>query len=202
MSGTSTSRGIHELLREAPAPPDAAGDGSAPGWSAQRTLPLRVEIARQWRRRRTQVVLAGLALSALGDALLLSSRERTFLLGIASFLLAHVAYAVAFAPAARVSVPAAAALSLLAVGVVRWLWPHLGTFRLPVVAYAVAITAMLLLAVGVASPLVRAGAALFYVSDLTVARDRFVRRGLVNRLVGLPLYYAAQVLLALSAGGT
>ncbi len=144
------------------------------------------------------LVLGGLVLSAVGDALLLSSRQRAFLAGIGSFLLAHVAYAVAFAPASRVCLPVAAVLAVAAVVIVRWLWPHLGTLRVPVVAYAAAITVMLLLALGVESALVRAGAALFYVSDLTVARDRFVQEGIANRLVGLPPYYAAQVLLALS----
>ena len=147
-----------------------------------------------------RLVLAGLLLAAAGDALLLSDRKAGFLTGIGAFLLAHVAYALAFAPRARVSLPIAVALGFVALGVVRWLWPHLGSFRAPVVAYAIAITAMLLLASGVASPLVRWGAALFYLSDLTVARDRFVRKQFANRLVGLPLYYAGQVLLALSAG--
>lgn len=65
MSSTSTSRGVHDLLRSAPPPPSAAADGSAAGWDATRTLPLRVELVRQWRRRRTQLVLAGLALFPL-----------------------------------------------------------------------------------------------------------------------------------------
>ena len=146
------------------------------------------------------LVLAGLLLSAAGDALLLSDRRPAFLAGIGAFLLAHVAYAAAFAPRARVSAPLAAVLALVALAVVRWLWPHLGTFRVPVVVYAIAITVMLLLALGVESPLVRAGGALFYLSDLTVARDRFVRKQFANRLVGLPLYYAGQVLIALSVG--
>ncbi len=146
------------------------------------------------------LVLAGLLLSAAGDALLLSHRQPAFLAGIGAFLLAHVAYAAAFAPRSGVSLAVAAVLAVVALGVVRWLWPHLGTFRVPVVVYAVAITAMLLLALGVASPLVRIGAALFYLSDLTVARDRFVKRQFANRLVGLPLYYAGQVLIALSVG--
>jgi uncharacterized membrane protein YhhN len=57
---------------------------------------------------------------------------------------------------------------------------------------------MLWLALGVDRTEIRLGAALFFASDLLVARDRFVRPGLANRLVGLPLYYAAQVLLALA----
>src|SRR5512142_2547352 len=48
---------------------------------------------------------------------------------------------------------------------------------------------MLVLALGVANPLTRLGAALF---DLTVARDRFVRPGLATRVVGRPLYYTGQ----------
>jgi uncharacterized membrane protein YhhN len=146
------------------------------------------------------LVVAGLALSTAGDLFLLSTARRLFLAGITAFLLAHVAYAAAFAPAARISPGLAVALAAVGAGVVRWLWPHLGGLRLPVVVYAAVISAMLLVALGVASPLVRWGALLFYLSDLTVARDRFVRPGLANRIVGLPLYYAAQVLLALSTG--
>ena len=48
-----------------------------------------------------------------------------------------------------------------------------------------------------------AGAVLFAVSDISVARDQFVRPAFINRLWGLPLYYAAQLLLAgsVSLGG-
>jgi uncharacterized membrane protein YhhN len=148
--------------------------------------------------RYAHLVVAGLWLSAAGDVLLLGKGRRAFLAGIGAFLLAHVAYAAAFAPAARVSPWVGAILASFAALLVRWLWPHLGAFRAPVLAYAAAITAMLLLALGVGSPLVRIGAALFYASDLAVARDRFVRPGLENRVVGLPLYYAGQLLLALS----
>jgi uncharacterized membrane protein YhhN len=45
-------------------------------------------------------------------------------------------------------------------------------------------------------------AVLFYLSDITVARDRFVTGPrFLNRLVGLPLYYSAQFLFAFSIGG-
>jgi uncharacterized membrane protein YhhN len=40
------------------------------------------------------------------------------------------------------------------------------------------------------------GALLFYVSDLAVARNRFVAPGFANRAWGLPAYYAGQMLLA------
>jgi uncharacterized membrane protein YhhN len=150
--------------------------------------------------RYASLVLAALLLSAVGDVLLLSWTERAFVGGLASFLLAHVAYATAFAPIS--AAPPVVPLLVVAVlaGVVAWLWPRLGAMRVPVLAYCVAIGAMLWLALGVASPLVRLGAVLFCLSDLFVARGRFVRPGKVNQLVGWPLYYAGQFLLALSAG--
>ncbi len=40
----------------------------------------------------------------------------------------------------------------------------------------------------------------FYVSDVFVARDRFLKEEFINRLVGLPMYYAGQFLLAFSVG--
>ncbi len=145
-----------------------------------------------------RLVVAGLVLSAVGDALLLARGRRAFLAGLAAFRAAHLAYAAAFAPAAHVSVAVAVVLAVAGALVVRWLWPRLGAMRPAVIAYAAAITAMLVLALGVASPLARAGAALFYHTDLLVARDRFVRPGFANRMLGLPPYYAGQILLALS----
>lgn len=146
--------------------------------------------------RGAALLLAGLALSAVGDVCLLGTAPAAFLAGLAAFLLAHLAFAAAFAPAAHPSLLVAIALAALAIVVIRWLWPHLGTLRIPVVAYAAAISAMALLGLGTPRLAVQLGAALFYVSDLTVARDRLVAPGLANRVVGLPLYYAAQLLFA------
>lgn len=146
------------------------------------------------------LVLAGLALSLLGDAALLSSRRGWFLGGLAAFLLAHLCFAGAFlssgAPPAWAVLPAAAVVG----AALAWLWPRLGGMRGPVVAYALAIGAMALTAQGAPRPEARLGAVLFLASDLFVARERFVRSQPVNRLAGLPLYYAGQILIALSVG--
>jgi uncharacterized membrane protein YhhN len=145
-------------------------------------------------------VLAALLLSALGDGLLLSARKGVFLAGLVAFLLAHVAYAAAFAPASRPSAPAALGVALATGAALRWLWPHAGRLRAPVAAYCAAIAVMLWLALGMGHAGVRAGALLFWLSDLAVARNRFVRPAFANRLVGLPIYYAAQLLLASASG--
>jgi len=44
------------------------------------------------------------------------------------------------------------------------------------------------------------GAFLFYLSDLFVARNQFVKPDFINRLFGLPLYYLGQFFLAFSIG--
>jgi hypothetical protein len=48
--------------------------------------------------------------------------------------------------------------------------------------------------------IVALGALAFAASDVSVARDRFVQHDFFNRAWGLPLYYAAQLMLALSPG--
>lgn len=87
----------------------------------------------------------------------------------------------------------------------RWLRPNLDEAMVgPVAAYVVVISVMVIAALATAGfdldGRIVAGAGLFYMSDLFVARQRFVAPGFVNRLVGLPLYYAGQILLALSSG--
>jgi len=45
-----------------------------------------------------------------------------------------------------------------------------------------------------------AGVLLFALSDVFVARDRFVKAEAINAKLGLPIYFAAQLLLASSVG--
>jgi len=76
--------------------------------------------------------------------------------------------------------------------------------RLPVFAYVAVISTMLVAAAGAASALSRpdifVGALLFYLSDLSVARDRFVDPSFWNGAWGLPCYFFAQLILAFGAG--
>ena len=148
-------------------------------------------------------MLAGLVLSLCGDVLLIpKGRPRVFQAGIAAFGLGHVAYLAAFAlrfeSAGRAAICAALA-SLALRGLLAWLRPHVpADMKLPVYAYVAVISAMLVAAAG-ASPSsmwILAGAAMFYLSDLAVARDRFVASSFANRAWGLPLYFAAQLVLA------
>ena len=153
-----------------------------------------------------RLVLAALLLSWLGDVLLIPDGARAFRAGIAAFALGHVAYVGAFGvrdvDLARLGLAVAPVLLALFVAA-RWLRPHVpADMKVPVSAYMGIISAMGVAAAGAsrADPLILVGALLFYVSDLSVARDRFVAPSPWNRRWGLPLYYAAQLILATSVG--
>jgi uncharacterized membrane protein YhhN len=145
-----------------------------------------------------------------GDVLIIPKTRGPFLAGVASFLAGHLAYVAAFV-IRGVDPPAtaAAALAMLVPAGLAWRWvsPHLppeGGLRGPVAAYAVMLTAMVAFATGSfiarPAPLLLVAAVTFFLSDLSVARERFVRSDFTNKLWGLPLYYAAQLVFALTTG--
>ena len=154
-----------------------------------------------------QILLLGMALCWMGDLLLVSNNsQRLFLLGLTSFLLGHVAYIGSFA-ARSVSLPivlgSGLVMAVFAWAVLRWLKPHLDErMRRPVWLYVTAISVMMAMAVGVYANdgnwLIPLGALLFLLSDLAVARDRFIAPGFINRAWGLPVYFCGQMVLAFS----
>lgn len=158
-----------------------------------------------------QVLFAGFVLSFIGDVLLLW--HATFLAGLGSFLLGHVAFAAgagtflakpgALSAAAPMLAGGALLMAVAATFAWRWLSPHLqGFMRRAVLAYLLTIATMVVLTIGAAAAgaplLLPVGAILFAISDLAVARERFVAQTIRNKVWGLPFYYGAQVLIALS----
>ena len=154
-----------------------------------------------------RALLAAFVLSLLGDVLLIPrGAKAAFLAGLVAFLLGHVGFASAFVIRGVAWGGTAVALGLLGVPaflVGRYFVQRAPEkLRVPVMAYVTVITVMVALSIGthLASPraLIPVAATLFYASDLFVARQRFVEPGSINRLVGLPLYYGAQLLFALT----
>ncbi len=145
-------------------------------------------------------LVAGLGLCLVGDVCLLSRARLAFLAGLSAFFAGHVAYTIAFAQRGLdplLALGSGAALLVPANFVWRWLAPHVEpAMRPPVLAYVAAITTMVACAIATGHALTIVGAVGFYLSDLSVARDVFVRQALANRLWGLPLYYSAQLCLA------
>lgn len=158
-----------------------------------------------------RAILAALGLSWLGDVFLLGQSEALFLLGLGSFLMAHIFFAAAFVwrgISFTHAAGAALALALPGRAVLLWVWPDVSPpLQGPVVAYIAVISVMLACAAGAAGAgglprpgLTVAGAALFFLSDVCVAAERFKGGGVQSKLLGLPLYYCAQALLGCSVG--
>jgi len=156
------------------------------------------------------ILLIGLIFCLGGDVFLALPQQRMFLYGLVSFLLGHVCYVICFFYVADLNpwTWGGGAIGLAISGLVFfWLRPHLGSMRVPVIAYIIVITAMVIGAFTILGDttlhstgrfMVLFGAVSFYISDLFVARDRFLKTEFSNRLLGLPLYYTGQFLLAFS----
>jgi len=155
-----------------------------------------------------KIILIGLALSWFGDFFLALPGRGPFVAGLAVFLAGHIAYVLAFTNRGLgddIYLPIAA-VAVVALAIGRWLMPTVPQeLKAPVVVYITVISAMVALAVSTnafeADWRIPVGAVAFYLSDLGVARDRFAAPGFINRILGLPLYYGGQLLLAWAAGG-
>lgn len=144
---------------------------------------------------------AGFAASAVGDAFLDIDRVAWLLPALRAFLVAQVAYLLAFArhqPAPWRSrmvwiVP------VLAYGVVMMsqLWPVLGALKIPVAIYFIAITAMCIAAIRAEARPGRllAGALLFVIADSLIAINRFLWPFDASTYVIVAIYTTAQWLI-------
>jgi len=145
-------------------------------------------------------VLLALGLCWLGDVI----GPGNFMAGLVAFLLAHFAFMGAFYTRGLATAKALWALAVVlaaSAGALHWLLPHVaGNDKVLVAAYAGAIGLMVVFAGGAchgrAGRLSLIAAVVFYVSDLFVARWRFVSPGRINALFCYPLYYSACILFA------
>lgn len=172
-------------------------------------------IATAWAAGATESIygnnlIVGLYACALGDVLLIPRGHKAwFLLGMLAFAIGHAAYAVSFGRYGISDTGTLTALGpmvVVAILTLRWLGPHLPVLMQSAVRmYIAVISVMVALAVGasVASGQwwLAIGAVTFALSDLFVARERFIKPDFKNQLIGLPLYYAAQLILALTVIG-
>ena len=154
-----------------------------------------------------KVMLVGLALSWFGDLFLTYNGRGPFVAGLAAFLAGHVAYVIAFANRGLGDgfyLPLVA-MAVVAIPIALWLMPTVPReLKAPAIAYMTVISLMVATAVSTdahtADWRIPVGAIAFYLSDIGVARDRFAAPGFINRLIGLPLYFGGQLLLAWAAG--
>jgi alkenylglycerophosphocholine hydrolase len=158
-----------------------------------------------WTGRRgplSTLVGAGLLVSAAADVAI----ERSFVGGIALFLVAHLLYVAAFVVDERAPFPwRALPFALYAASMYAFLRPHLGALALPVGVYVLAIASMMwraaarLRADEAAGRWALAGALAFGLSDSLLALHRFHAPLPGAAVVIMLTYWAGQLGIALSA---
>lgn len=159
------------------------------------------------------IIFTGLVFCFIGDVcLILFFNQKIFKAGLGAFLVGHVIYSIAFfRKFDSMMVMTAAMLILIIIGTAIFLKlrSHLEGMIKPVVAYITIISVMAFTAFSLresgtqtmmAGNIIFAAALIFYISDIFVARHRFVRKEFINRAIGLPLYYTAQFMIAFSTG--
>jgi len=157
-------------------------------------------------------LLVGLTFCLGGDIFLALPQKMMFIFGLIFFLIGNIFYIFGFfyvAQSSQWTWVGSLTVMVISVWIYFWLRPYLGSMKAPVVLYVIIITIMLSGAWSVLGDsklaqsgriMVFAGALSFYFSDIFVARDRFLRKEFLNRLIGLPMYYIGQFLLAFSVG--
>lgn len=155
-------------------------------------------------------LLAALLLSLLGDVALLSDSTARFAMGLTSFLLAHVAFVVAFVhagmPGPGLALVGVVLVSALAAVVGRRVVPAAAregglALGAAVTAYLAVIAAMVVTAWATGRPLVALGATAFMVSDAVLALARFVRVRRFGALAVMVTYHLGQVVIVIGLLG-
>lgn len=158
------------------------------------------------------LLVAALALSAVGDAFLSRDGEKAFLGGLASFLVAHIVYVALFlrsggglellgAESWRGAI--ALAMAVFAIVMLAALWRRVGPgLRAPITVYVAAILAMGVSALTTSNFWVIGGAVLFMASDGLLATEKFLVAAISPhrawmRFAVWALYYAAQLAITL-----
>ena len=136
----------------------------------------------------------GLVFAFAGDVALLVPGTVPFLLGMACFLGTQVCFLLAFLRRAPLRPSAAAGYGALWAALNVLLWPSLGTLRVPILVYSLALSAMAAAAVAV-SRTVAAGAALFLLSDLLIGLGAADLDFPARDLIVMTTYIAALLLI-------
>jgi uncharacterized membrane protein YhhN len=148
-------------------------------------------------------LLVALVFGLAGDVFLLERSDTRFRLGLAAFLVGHVAFVVCFVLLGldpegwnyvSLLVLGACLIATRQVAASTYLRGGLA-LAAPVGLYTVVIGAMVIYAFATGVPLIAIGATVFALSDTVLARDRFVRPWAGAQLMVMITYHVGQALL-------
>ena len=165
-----------------------------------------------------KLIFAGLIFSLVGDiALIFAGKGGTFfLIGLGAFLLAHISYAIAFfrdykynpAGSKTLGHVTVFGMAVFTMGFYLWLRPYLNEMKIPVMAYMVIISIMMITAAYrygrvnlISFELIFTGAIFFIISDSLLAINMFVQPFLYSGIFIMATYMIAQYLITMGALG-
>lgn len=156
--------------------------------------------------RNQKTLLFALFFSWVGDVLLMFANQHAlfFILGLISFLIAHLAYIILFQRQNKINennnylwfIPF---VIIYLVTILRILWPFLNEMKIPVLVYAIVISLMLLMSIKAyfqwekpSNLWVLIGALLFVISDSILAINKFHSPVLMSSFWIMSTYLGAQ----------
>jgi uncharacterized membrane protein YhhN len=159
------------------------------------------------------IVVRALISSWLGDIILMfdSFDQRFFLIGLFSFLFAHISYIKFFSiarkgEAIKLKPGLIFIIAVYYLGLIFLLYDHLNEMRIPVIVYGIVISLMLLLALHMlfiknkeAGKLMMLGALLFVASDSILAINKFYQPFEMAGIFIMLTYGLAQLLITVGA---
>jgi uncharacterized membrane protein YhhN len=153
-----------------------------------------------------RLILFSLALCAVGDILLLNRKLKiSFFCGMLVFAIAHLLFSLAFIKSSTFDFASLVTFLplIMILGCINFMYllprvPH--KFKPFILLYGLAIFMMITSAYTFMyeQKLILIAATFFVLSDIFVAKDRFIKRSTKNALLITPLYFAAQGLFAFS----
>ena len=153
-----------------------------------------------------RLILFSLALCAVGDILLLNRKLKiSFFCGMLVFAIAHLLFSLSFIKSSTFAFASLVTFLplIMILGCINFMYllprvPH--KFKPFILLYGLAIFMMITSAYTFMyeQKLILIAAIFFVLSDIFVAKDRFIKRSTKNALLITPLYFAAQGLFAFS----
>lgn len=142
-----------------------------------------------------KLFVSGLLFSFWGDFFLLL--KSGFLLGLGSFLLAHIFYIYSFKKRSmkKVSVWVVLLLLFYLSSLLSVLFPYLKDFKIPVIIYGIIISIMLYFSIKTGEKLLIFGALIFVISDSALSVNLFMNQSQFLDLLVMITYVLAQILL-------
>lgn len=161
-------------------------------------------------------ILAGLIFALAGDVFLMlnGQNHNYFTYGLLAFLICHLCYIRAFYldfSSAPELDKTGARIAIIVCGIITisfyfYIRPYLGSFKLPVLAYVIIISLMLMMAAfrnkrvnKLSFNLILLGAIFFILSDGTLAYNKFVKPFNASGMVIMSTYMLAQYLITIGA---